>query len=401
MKVIILSDYFDEKAEKYLKGFCKSNYNKSGIFYQKNIYEGFKKVLGEQNVKMFCCPTCGTFPNESSLFYSPEFKSDNVGIEYVGFVNIVYLRNFFRYLGLKKHLRRYLKTLPKDEPVIVLVIQMHHPFMEAYRFIKKTIPSVKSCINIWDYPNYVDFRNNGVIKNALRKMNFLKTMQMLKDYDLFFYLSKGMEELNENQKRSIVHEGIISDMQLKEYASVNQRTVHDNLFHIVYTGRLTKPEGVIDLINAVNELGDDEIVLEIAGGGEAEAEVVEASRNNKNIVFHGLLSRNEVIALQCRADLFVLPRLPEEYTNYSFPSKLCEYIVAGKPILTRPLPCFDREVRKSFILFEDSNNSSLVEHLRNTIYDVRKGLIRPDYHGFIEKNRDVNIAEEIIRILDL
>ena len=28
----------------------------------------FEEALGEQNVKMFCCPTCGTYPNESRLF---------------------------------------------------------------------------------------------------------------------------------------------------------------------------------------------------------------------------------------------------------------------------------------------------------------------------------------------
>ena len=45
MKVIILSDYFDEKAEAYLKGFCKSNYNKSGLFYQRNLFSGFVKEI--------------------------------------------------------------------------------------------------------------------------------------------------------------------------------------------------------------------------------------------------------------------------------------------------------------------------------------------------------------------
>lgn len=399
MKFIILSDYFDEKAESYLKSFCKSNYNKSGIFYQHNLFTGFEKTLGEQNVKMYCCPTCGTYPNESRLFWSPAFKSDKESIEYVGFINILYLRNIFRYIGLKKHLKKYLRTLPKDEKVFVLVIQMHHPFMKALRYIRRFFPTAKACINIWDYPNFVDFRNNGSLKNSLRKINFEKTMQMLKDYDLFFYLSEGMEELNENKNRYIVHEGILSEEQIREYNSIKQSIVHDDRFHIVFTGRLTKPEGVIDLINAVNEIEDDSIVLEIAGGGEEEAEVTRAAEMNKNIIFHGLLSRDKVIELQCRADLFVLPRLPEDYTNYSFPSKLCEYMVAGKPILTRPLKCFDESLRKAFILFEDEDNRRLPEILRKTINDITSEVYKPDYRNFIRKNLNSGIANEIIDFL--
>lgn len=395
-KVLLIGDYCEREIESYLKKFAKATYNKSGINYQENLFLGFEKVLGVDNVEMICCPTYGSYPKESTLAVFPEFQSKRPNIKYVKFNNLRVYRNISRTFNLKKAVKRYLKGINADDELLVVVFQMHYPFMKALHYIKKVFGSTKACINIWDYPNYVDFRANNLIKRVLKKVNYSLTMRLLRDYDLFFYLSEKMKEKNAYNKNYIVHEGIISSLQLSAYCkSVNSKQ-SDGKFHIVYTGRLTKYDGVLDLINAVENIDDFDVVLDIAGGGEILEDVLAASKKSTKINFHGSLSRDETRELQCGADLFVLPRLPEEYTKYSFPSKLCEYILTGKPILTRRLDCFDEYLLKQFYLFEGDDNENLSNEIAKTIAMIKSGKKSIDYSDFIEKNLEVNIAKEIM-----
>ena len=52
----------------------------------------------------------------------------------------------------------------------------------------------------------------------------------------------------------------------------------------------------------------------------------------------GNVSNREVLAYQRRATLLVNPRpTSEDFTRYSFPSKLLEYMSSGRPVLTTGL----------------------------------------------------------------
>lgn len=400
LKTLIISDYFEPHVGNILRNYVKGSYNKSGLVYEDNIFKGFINLLGEGNVKMMCAPTYGTFPNTSRLLCSPAFKSKSTSLEYVRFCNLLYYRNISRYNHLKKSVKRYLKAISNDDELIVLVIQMHEPFMKIVNYIKKRHTNTKSCLNIWDFPDMMNDSNLKGVKKFLKAGNNTRTYKLLNDFDMFFYLCEGMREKVEPvapNKPYIVHEGIISEDQIEQY-SMDCSFSSNKKYRIVYTGKLTKKDGVLDLISAVKQMNRDDIVLDIAGGGEICEEMMWLINGDERIKYHGVLNRNETLMLQKKADCFVVPRLAENYTGYSFPSKVIEYILTGKPIIAHKLKCFDAKLDGILTYIQEDGN----ENLKRTIMDVVNGSIEPNVQKrriFVEYNMNIKIANEIINFL--
>ena len=106
----------------------------------------------------------------------------------------------------------------------------------------------------------------------------------------------------------------------------------------VYAGGLHESYGVRDLIDAV-ALSSGTWNLEIYGKGPMEDEVKEASRADERILFGGVLGGQDLTSAYQRAALLVNPRKPDaDFVEYSFPSKLLEYMASGVPVLTTRLP---------------------------------------------------------------
>lgn len=107
---------------------------------------------------------------------------------------------------------------------------------------------------------------------------------------------------------------------------------------VVYAGGLHESYGVRDLIDAV-ALSTSTWNLEIYGRGPMEDEAKQASQDDERIRFGGVLGGQDLISAYQRAALLVNPRKPDaDFVEYSFPSKLLEYMASGVPVLTTRLP---------------------------------------------------------------
>ena len=203
-----------------------------------------------------------------------------------------------------------------------------------------------------------------------------------------FYLCEDMKEKVPG-KEYIMHEGIYSKEQIKKYKTdLEGEKKH---FRIVYTGKLTIEDGVLDLIDAVKKIQRDNIVLKIAGGGGIESIVKEQIKDDSRIIYYGRLDSDEVRELQKRADLFVVPRLPEDYTRYSFPSKVVEYILTDAPILCHKLDCFGVQLNGVLTYIKEKDNSRLCENIIRII-DGENEMDLQKRNVFIKRNMNTNIG---------
>ena len=74
--------------------------------------------------------------------------------------------------------------------------------------------------------------------------------------------------------------------------------------------------------------------LHIFGKGEYEQELNDISKVHSNIIYHGFVSRDEILKWQKNAKLLVNPRNnASQFNEYSFPSKNFEYMLSGVPYL--------------------------------------------------------------------
>ena len=232
------------------------------------------------------------------------------------------------------------------------------------KWVKKNFPSIHVHIIIPDLVQFTSMTNDRkILHRILKKFQISLCNKNIKLFDTYTLLTKYMaEKLNIEDGRYVVIEGI-ADVNNYEHPLGNT----SNRKMILYTGTLTRKYGVMNLVNAFQMINNQEYELVICGGGETAQEIIEAANKDERIKFLGQVSHSEVLELQKRACLLVNPRKnDEEFTRYSFPSKMMEYLASGKPVLCYKLDGFPDEYDDYFYYV----NGDTIEDLSRAIVYV-------------------------------
>jgi glycosyltransferase involved in cell wall biosynthesis len=97
--------------------------------------------------------------------------------------------------------------------------------------------------------------------------------------------------------------------------------------------------GVDLLLSAFRLIESPEYRLAIFGRGELEGAVREAARRDGRILSGGAIPNEQVLRRQREATVLINPRPSHRLiTRYTFPSKLLEYMLSGRPVITTVLP---------------------------------------------------------------
>ena len=76
-------------------------------------------------------------------------------------------------------------------------------------------------------------------------------------------------------------------------------------------------------------------------------------KNNEKIKYFGVIDFESILLRQKNTDLLINPRPSiDEYTKYSFPSKIMEYMASGTPVLTTKLSGIPMEYYDYYILLK-------------------------------------------------
>lgn len=282
-------------------------------------------------------PYVGSFPQRYEDFKLNEFQFSHNGQANdvnVGFVNLSIYKSYSRFVNAKRGLRKMIH----DENTIILIYAMHIPFIKAATDLKTKNPTLKICLVVPDLPQFMGGRNN-IIFNTLKNIESSYLKKLLKKIDSFVVLSDYMVEPLQVDKRPWVRmEGIfIPNEKNKKFEKEHFKT-------IFYSGTLTKRYGIIDLLDAFSMIQDNDFRLWICGHGDALDELNRRAELDKRIINLGQISREKVLELQQKATVLVNPRNSEgEFTKYSFPSKVMEYLGSGTPVVMHPLPGIPRE----------------------------------------------------------
>ena len=134
-------------------------------------------------------------------------------------------------------------------------------------------------------------------------------------------------DLNPNHKPSVVIEGIV-DVRAKCESNKGRRREKV----CMYSGSIHKIYGIKKLLDSFLAMNNTDYILEIYGDGDYRAELVELAAKHDCIIYKGLVSRDVIVARQKQVALLINPRPSSyEYTQYSFPSKIMEYMLSGTP----------------------------------------------------------------------
>ena len=135
----------------------------------------------------------------------------------------------------------------------------------------------------------------------------------------------------------------------------------------MYAGTLYKKYGIDTLIEVYEQL-DTDYELWIMGAGDYEEEIKKKAESNPMIKFFGVVSREEVMRREQEASLLLNIRNPkDEYTKYSFPSKMIEYMLSGTPVFTTKLPGFPADYDEYLYYNEEYTQEGLIRDLKKVL----------------------------------
>lgn len=195
--------------------------------------------------------------------------------------------------------------------------------------------------------------------------------------DLIFLTKQMSYKYCKKNKNYSIIEGLadFSDLE-KSWESIIGNQVNTAQSRVLmYAGSLHKCYGIEMLVKAFSKIKKENIELHIYGRGDFEKELIKYTKSNGNIRYFGAVPNEQIVLAEKEADLLINPRTSEgEYTKYSFPSKVIEYMASGTPILMNMLPGIPDEYREYCYCFESETVDGYVNSLNSILSMDLKSL---------------------------
>lgn len=300
---------------------------------QWSIVKGFGNFCNLCNLKIINLPFIGSYPLRFKTFRSKAFSFEHrkdADDFNVGFLNLPIVKMFSRYINAKKALKKTM--LHCDGKTVIVIYSINSPFLCAAVDIKRKYPNTKICVIVPDLPQYMSDTKN-VFYHSLKSVDSLFIKRAINEVDFFVLLSDYMTEVLRINSRPYVRvEGIYNPSDSMDVVAKEKNKT------ILYSGTLARRYGIMNLVNAFGAIDKPDYRLWICGDGDCRTEIENRAKIDSRIIYLGQLSRAEVLVLQKRATVLVNPRTSEgEFTKFSFPSKIMEYLASGTPCIIHRL----------------------------------------------------------------
>lgn len=291
-------------------------------------------LSADYSVEVISTVAISTFPKGKKIKLPRyKFEEQSMPVDVAPFINLPLLKFLTRGASIFLRLIKKKKSLIK----FVCVYSVHLPnLIPAY--IYSLMFRVPFFVYVPDLPRFMAGTDEGHFRALLRRLNSWMCELLVSASAGVFVVTRFMvEDIERWQKLPfMVLEGIAdgySEVPVKPPQSrVNYCDLNKDI--VLYAGGVAKKYGVLELVEGFLQANLN-AELWICGRGDMEEYLYKKTANDSRIKYFGFISPTEVSRLQDLASCLVITRDPAElYTRYSFPSKLIEYMVSGKPVLT-------------------------------------------------------------------
>ena len=299
----------------------------------------------------------------------------------------------------RKLMRSYKSIVEKNgRPDIILASSVHPLTLVAgIKIAKKLkIPCVCEVRDLWPLSivEYSKLTDKNLIIKALYKLE--KWCYKKADALIFsmeggkkYIQDKGCDNVVNLDKVHYINNGIcldIFDKNKELYNYQDEDLDDDNLFKVVYTGSISKVNGVDKIIKVAEALKNNSKIKFFIFGNGSEREALEkfiAENNLKNIKFYGLIDKIMISSILSKSDLNII-NIEPKYNLYKYGvsmNKLFEYLASGKPILSTFQVGFSIiDKYKAGITTTDSS----VESIKNAIIKMYNIINTNEYDNYCQ-----------------
>ena len=188
-------------------------------------------------------------------------------------------------------------------------------------------------------------------------------LKMISTCDSYIFASPFMRKLADRSKPSAVNYGSYAKLG----ASVRDENIASVPIRILYSGVIEPRRNSAEYAAKAMTFLDDKYILHVAGFGSANdvdnfiklCESVNKRKGYQAIIFHGMLSGNELTGLMLKCDIALnchtYPEGKGWLSELSFPSKIPLNMAAGLYVVSPDLPVIDQSPFKDCITFYSGN----------------------------------------------
>lgn len=278
----------------------------------------------------------------------------------LGFLNVLILKHATRFASCMHSGMAFIRN---RKPSVVVVHGVHTPFLVFARLLKHFL-KLPICLVMTDPPGVVR-SVDGTISRLLKRLDRKLLRVLASGFDAVICLTPALATDFAPVVPKLVLEGFVNEELSLLCAEPSNAT---DGFEIAYAGGINSEYGVENLVRSFRSIKDPRARLGIYGKGPLDEWVSKQSEADNRITHNGLMAHKDLMPRLRQASVLVNPRpAAQDFVQYSFPSKLLEYIALGVPVVTTRLAGLPED----YLPYVEVTDDDSVDALTRAIETVR------------------------------
>jgi glycosyltransferase involved in cell wall biosynthesis len=233
----------------------------------------------------------------------------------------------------------YIIKKSRIEKINVIILQSENVIDRIVYFFIKKISGSLLVADISEYPYFL-FRD---YTNLIKRLNaYIRFYLDLYIYDGVYFISSFIKQYFLRYNKHIISRIIPITVDIERFKENKMPAVTLKEPYLAYCGSLYgEKDGVSILIDAFNQihLKFPEYNLVLIGDNSDKKKLhtilskIESHGLSENVIFTGMMLRDEIPALLSNATLLLLSRPGNKQAEGGFPTKLGEYLATGNAVI--------------------------------------------------------------------
>ena len=396
MKILLLGSLVSQEAMEQLNNAGKVKASVAPVNYETMLAKGLQEN-GVQ-VEALSVPAVAAWPGNRwwRMGARREQLPGGIAVRWVPFINVQMLKQWTVQCNTYRALKKWLKENRDVQDKAVLMYSIYPPY---------SAPAVRLCRRygchlsavITDLPEYMySWKNQSGLKGMYTKHLSNRMLRLQGACDSYVLFTEKMAtRMGVADKPYIVSEGF-GDVGLYDAVPrAEKRTTKT----IVYAGNLSRLYGIRALVDGFMQLEGDYALHLYGAGGDAEY-IEEKAKEDTRIRYFGRVSRTEILQALMQAHLVVINKpTADDYSNYSFSSKMLECMASGTPVLTTRVGGMPPEYYNYVYFIEDETPDCIAAAIKNTLDRTEQELadFGAQARTFVEREKNYRYMTEQVR----
>lgn len=364
MKILFVGNLISKEEMERLNTIGKKKASVAPNNYETMFVNGLRENGAE--VDVLSVPAMAAYPGNPTIFSQgkTDVLSSGATIQCIPFINIQIAKQFSIHFSTYRIVKRWLKLHKNVADKCVISFSIYPPYTKPlislcrryHCHLSTVITDLPEYMYTWGHENPISRILGNMMKNQM-----LSIQGQCNSYILF--TDKMAKRMKIESKPYIISEGF-SDISIYDGIDVEEK---DSIKSIVYAGNLSELYGIRSMLNAfMHTKGNQE--LHLYGSGKDVAYIQECAQKDSRIKFFGRVSREEVLRALKKAHLIIINKpTSDDYSNYSFSSKILECMTSGTPILTTRVGGMPEEYYPYFYFIDDESVDGISHAIEETI----------------------------------